>query len=425
MMRSPHTAAPSQHVLAPEAPRVRRGERGAVLVNVAIALVGLISFSALVIDYGVLWSARRQAQNAADAGAMAAAVSLAYVDYDNRALARTSALTTARANYIWGAVPDITDADVTFPPCPPGSPGAGSDACVRVDVFRNQRPGGNPLPTIFGRLIGITDQGVRATATAQVLWGDSADCVKPWAIPDKWEEHHNDQLPTIPGWDATDSFEHYDGSTGAVLPSPDIYRAATTSDAGTGFTSDSVGLNGADYGLQITLKQGNPGDAIAPGWYYPVIVDPTCTGGDCYREAIEGCSTHVWGPGDLISNEPGNKQGPTQQGVEALIAQDPGARWNDTTKAIENSCVESTPSCGSKSPRLVAIPVFDPDEYDSGKASGRQDIVITKILGFFIEGMAGTDVIGRLCFYPDVSRIRPGGSNIRASSFVISIALVR
>ena len=32
-------------------------------------------------------------------------------------------------------------ADVTFPPCPPGAPGL-ADVCVRVDVFRNQRAGG-------------------------------------------------------------------------------------------------------------------------------------------------------------------------------------------------------------------------------------------------------------------------------------------
>ena len=41
-------------------------ERGAVLVHVAIALVALIAFNGLVIDYGILWLARRQAQNSAD-----------------------------------------------------------------------------------------------------------------------------------------------------------------------------------------------------------------------------------------------------------------------------------------------------------------------------------------------------------------------
>ena len=75
-MRTANTPVPSRHALANVAPVKRRGERGAVLVNAAIAMIGLISFSALVVDYGILWSARRQAQNAADAGAMAAAVSL-------------------------------------------------------------------------------------------------------------------------------------------------------------------------------------------------------------------------------------------------------------------------------------------------------------------------------------------------------------
>jgi Flp pilus assembly protein TadG len=425
-MRSPHTAAPSQQMLAPETPRVWRGERGAVLVNVAIAMVGLISFSALVIDYGVLWAARRQAQNAADAGAMAAAVSLAYVDYNNRDLARTSALNTARTNFIWGAVPDITDGDVTFPTCPPGSPGAGSDACVRVNVFRNQRANGNPLPTIFGRLIGVANQGVQATATAQVLWGDSADCVKPWAMPDKWIEHNPVDTP----WDPDDVFNRYDANSGDPLgpPAPmDYYQppgpGAMNNDAGTGFTSRSVAVGGSDYGLQITLKPGNPGNAIGPGFYFPVVVEPDCTGGNCYGDAIAQCTTHVWGPGDAITIEPGNMIGPTNHGVDLLIAQDPTASWNPSTNQIDGGC-QANYTC-TKSPRLVAIPVFNVDEYDAGRASGRQTINITKILGFFIEGINGNDVSGRLCFYPGPPRRRPGSDPIQSTSFIISVALVR
>ena len=82
--------------------------------------------------------------------------------------------------------------------CPPGSPGAGTNSCIRVDVFRNQRAGGNPLPTFFGTLVGVDQQGVRATATAEALFGNSTDCVKPFAIADKWLERRNDQGP--PGW---------------------------------------------------------------------------------------------------------------------------------------------------------------------------------------------------------------------------------
>src|SRR4029078_11670501 len=104
-MPSPHPSAPSRPPLASVVPFHRRRERGAVLVQMAISMLGLIAFSSLVIDYGVLWAARRQAQNAADAGAMAAAVSLAFVDFDNRPLAQTAAVNTAQTNFIWGAVP--------------------------------------------------------------------------------------------------------------------------------------------------------------------------------------------------------------------------------------------------------------------------------------------------------------------------------
>ena len=91
--------------------------------------------------------------------------------------------------------PDVTPGDVTFPVCPPGSPGAGTNSCIRVNVFRNQRADGNPLPTFFGRLLDINEQGVRATATAEVMFGDSTDCVKPFAIPDKWLEARDDRGP--------------------------------------------------------------------------------------------------------------------------------------------------------------------------------------------------------------------------------------
>src|SRR5206468_4796273 len=55
-------------------------ERGAILIQVAISIMALTAFSAFVVDYGVLWVARGQAQNAADAGALAGAIALAYDD---------------------------------------------------------------------------------------------------------------------------------------------------------------------------------------------------------------------------------------------------------------------------------------------------------------------------------------------------------
>ena len=77
-------------------------DRGAVLIQTAIAMIALMAFSAFAVDYGVLWSARRQAQNAADAAAMAGAISMGFVDMDDQARARQSALDAAAQNLIWG-----------------------------------------------------------------------------------------------------------------------------------------------------------------------------------------------------------------------------------------------------------------------------------------------------------------------------------
>ena len=49
------------------------GSAGAIIIHVAFALMALLAFTSFVIDYGVMWVSRAQAQNVADAGALAGA----------------------------------------------------------------------------------------------------------------------------------------------------------------------------------------------------------------------------------------------------------------------------------------------------------------------------------------------------------------
>jgi len=53
--------------------QVRIAERGQILVITAAAMVVLLGIAALVVDLGMSWMLSRQEQNAADAGAIAAA----------------------------------------------------------------------------------------------------------------------------------------------------------------------------------------------------------------------------------------------------------------------------------------------------------------------------------------------------------------
>jgi Flp pilus assembly protein TadG len=188
----------------------REHERGAILVHVAFAIIALMAFSTFVIDYGVFWLSRRQAQNAADAGALAGAIALAYDDYTDRYTtgpAQQSAQMVALANQVFGAAPSVQlGSDITFPPCPDD----GTNACVRVNVYRTLARR-NPLPVFAGTFVGLTDQDVQATATAKVANGNATDCLRPFAVPDipyTLEEHLGETVEfrdepgtsTGPGW---------------------------------------------------------------------------------------------------------------------------------------------------------------------------------------------------------------------------------
>ena len=137
-------------------------ERGAITIHVAIALIAMLAFTSFVVDYGLMWVSRRQAQNAADAGALAGAIAL--VHEGSNAAAKLSAAQLASENHIFGVANDVTpvtgnvDIDVSgtgpgeisLPPC------GTNKGCVRVDVFRNQpdrtngAPRGAVLPSFFG-----------------------------------------------------------------------------------------------------------------------------------------------------------------------------------------------------------------------------------------------------------------------------------
>ena len=175
---STQISRPTRRTLKPTADP----ERGAILIYMAVILLVLTAFTTFVVDYGVLWVARGQAQNAADAAAFAGAIGLAYDDPNDltdTSPAKQSAFAASQSNFVWGEAPDVQiTTDITFPVCPDGT----DNPCVRAGVYRNQARG-NALPMFFGQILGLTDQGIRATATAQVMAANASECLKPGGGP--------------------------------------------------------------------------------------------------------------------------------------------------------------------------------------------------------------------------------------------------
>ena len=457
---------------------LRRRERGAVLIYVAVALIGLLAFSALAIDMGVLMVGRRQTQNAADAGALSAAISLVFglapINYSNMndpayTQAKSDGATVAQSNLVWGNAPVVNPVtDVQIIDCPEPIPTL-PDKCVRVDAYRNQAAG-NPLPTFFAGLVGIQQQGARATATAQVFYGKAASCFKPWAIPDLWLDNYDSTTPVssplggTPTLDDTFDYKYTSGSNqGQLYPNHDVYvpfsrDASTGAIYGTGYSAmaarQQAGVAGGEniIGRFIILKSGNPSTAIQPGWFFPIVLPNGCgggpsTGGSCYRTNIATCNPTEL---DLTTNfqftavEPGNMIGPTQQGVGDLLAADQNSTFTCTYGATWSCSLVN--NCGNNcqdghSPRLVAVPIFNPEEYIDNDLMGRFQLHLMDAIGVWVDGLYqnlspalqaelarqnpgytpnSQDVVGRFYTLPATGASRNG-----PSSFLRTIVLVR
>ncbi len=212
-----------------------KSDRGAVVVQVAVSLMALLALSSFVIDHGVMMTARAQAQNGADAGALAGARSLLFLHGDDRAREVAGEVTQLHRIVADYAAPgNIT---VTVPlACPP--PWNTPSGCIKVDITKQD------LPTFFAKLANINTQGVKATATAMAGAGNSVECIKPWVVADKWIDNSGTGLdPT--GWDQMDAFN----------PGVDTY-------VDPGFKATGLGN---DFGMQLVLKDGNVGD-YSSGW---------------------------------------------------------------------------------------------------------------------------------------------------------------
>jgi Flp pilus assembly protein TadG len=409
------------------------GERGAMIVQMAVASIAFLALAALAVDYGIKLIARTEAQRSADAGALAGAVSLAFDGAaDPSATAKESAQGYALVNEVFGEPPDVDlgKNDVKLITCPPPNGGAGT-TCVQVDVYRNQLRK-NPLPTFFSRLVGVTDQGVQATATAKVLSGDTTDCLRPWAVLDRWDEYNNAAEPAgadYPdpdfcyencGKDGPSTYDQYPANPSSPPKEDDLYvpPAADGSSPGTGFRTPD------DIGTRIALKT-EPSAALTSGWAQALDLpraDNTGLGGNTYGDNILSCSriqvsiakpevpcptdsnllsTYAqkveWAAKGCIKVQPGNLVGQTGGGgnpndpnkpIEILVAKDPGAKWGtlpDGQPGVVDSCCPA-------SPRIVPVAVFDPQNYLSTNPTGGTGIIrIVNIFGFFIEGMGKYD----------------------------------
>jgi hypothetical protein len=156
-----------------------RDESGAVAVLVAVLTLVLFAIAALVVDLGLARDTRRQAQNAADASALAAANAMYATGVADVAAATAAAKRYAAQNFGTTDTQWATCAD----PARPGdfAPVGGQTPCVsfkglptptEVRVVMPTRRVDTPL----AGALGITSVGVAAEAQAKITPGGAAAC---------------------------------------------------------------------------------------------------------------------------------------------------------------------------------------------------------------------------------------------------------
>jgi Flp pilus assembly protein TadG len=372
---------------------LRRDERGMSFVWVGIGFLTFFAASTLAIDVGMFMTARSQAQNAADGGALAGATALVFNDWNDRSAggpAVNSAITTAKANLVVGGAVDVQFGDVTFPLGP-----TGLNNRVQVNVFRTANRT-NPVATLIGPVFGVNTVDVGATATAEASPANAATCVKPFTIPDKWEEH------SVP---PNDTFDRYDNK-GDLLPNPDIYYPPGDPRY-TGYTQRDKG--------QVVMLRAGTGNNIESSFYWSWKM-PGDVGGDFYRDNIANCNTTIVTVPFMMTQEPGNKVGETNQGVDLLLAKDQNAEWDDVNKRVVSDY--------NPSPLVFPIPLYDPDYYQDGITHGRNaSLKMVNWVPFFLEGRDGNNVYGRIV--PMTGVIDPNAGPAPAGSLVYAIRLVQ
>jgi hypothetical protein len=313
-----------------------RDESGAILVHAALILLVLIGCTAFVFDHGVLFTSRGQAQNVADAAALAGTIARAFDEPVPDADIAADGITVQSIEYAVANNRIVGEATHKYTKswnCPPGVPA--DSRCVRVDVFRNGEEASPQLPVFFGAAVGLVQQGTKAMAIGATSPATGSNCMKPWLIADKFDDVNGNGVFDLP----------VDGVGG------DSYTAP--------------GWTLADVGTVLTLNPAGPQDAVAPSNFFQIDVNN-------YYDDIVGCEL-AKGIGEWVDTAPGLSNGITQRGVDYLTR---------------------------NGPVTVPIGMYDPAVFEANRQTGNFDMQIVNMMGFKLTGMTGRSLVGEIVGMP-------------------------
>jgi Flp pilus assembly protein TadG len=277
------------HRVEPFAVRIRRdrSERGAILLIMALSMVVLLMLAALVVDIGLKKQIRRQAQNGADAAALASANVIYASGSANFAAAVSTAKSYSYSNFGTQIADWTSCSDPAALAYKPDS--VNGDTCISFDsptsptLVRVTMPN-RTVSFFFGKITGKSSATVNASAEALVKrqgTGPCGFCVLGSGTP--YDGQNGDLTVTGDagvvingsGTTANNGSVQVNSSMGTTLYNNGTYNGnfipTPVSMAGN-FPDPLSGYPVPDYS-SLTAKNGCTGNNATPGIYSSI---PTC-----------------------------------------------------------------------------------------------------------------------------------------------------
>jgi Flp pilus assembly protein TadG len=320
----------------------RKHERGVTMALVALAMVAIIAMAALSIDVVTLYLARQEAQRAADGAAIAAAnvisvsgltgdptnssgnwASICGPDNGTNGLATRVAKAVISQDAVGGIAANTVN--VTYSAQSGGAIGAGTSDCTTlaassfgVNPIVTVKLTRSSLPSFFSRIWGNTGNQVSGSATAEAFNPSNsstvsvgattiplkARCVKPWVVPNQDPLHNTGGAVVFcaggSGGNCAKIVDLTDGHV--VTPGVSLNGSGAGGMIGETFwlnpdcrwgpSTCAIRINPpqANYNNGSGFMKGPPNLIFAPGQLdASVSAIPSCTTGDQFEQAIEGC----------------------------------------------------------------------------------------------------------------------------------------
>jgi len=363
--------------------RLLGNERGVTLVIMVLVMALVLGMAALTIDYGMVKSQKSEAQRAMDAASLAGASALMVANpaFDRAQGARDTAAKYAQLHTV-GMLP-ITEAEITTVP----------NLTANTVKVTWQRSG---IKTWFANSFSVSSVGLSATATAKVEGTSVANCVKPVAIPDLWNNRPHivkgKETEDLNGNHALDyNDKNGDGqwSEGETEQWTFDRGLGDSYDQGTdgyGTTArDAYGTGNArkttDYGRQTFLMSLSNKDGPVSSFYYAWGKQASDNSASTLASRITSneCETAELSHDYNALN--GANTGPIDNAWNTLINRDANASWDDATNSVVGS--NAGADWLNRSERVIIVGLYNPAQY--GGCPSCNSIQLNNLARVFID----------------------------------------